>query len=98
MCFFLILGVCLCVWGGLSPKGVVHELLFFAVGSTKNEVSETYFFDIVTTHDDHPSYAKHVLGSIYVCFTVFGYWELAGGGGGGIARGRSSARWICRRH
>ena len=45
------------------------------------EVSETYFFDIVTTQNDHPRYIKHVFGRIYVSFTLFGY-EVQGGGGG----------------
>ena len=37
--------------GGLSPKGLGHNLLmqFFTPGSSKIEVFETYFFDIVTT-------------------------------------------------
>ena len=58
-----------------SPKGLVHNLLvqFFTVESSKIEVSETCFFDIVTTQYDHPSYVKHVLGRIYVFFTRYGY-------------------------
>ena len=32
------------------------------------------FFYIVTTHNDHPSYVKHVLGNICVFFTRLGYW------------------------
>ena len=28
-----------------------------------------FFFDIVATLNNHPSYVKHVLGSIYVFFT-----------------------------
>ena len=58
----------------MSPKGLVHNLLmqFFTLGSSKIEVSETYFFDTVTTHSDHPSYIEHVLGSIYVFFTLSG--------------------------
>ena len=44
------------------------------------EVWETYFFDIVTTQNDHPSYVKHDLGSIYVFFTSFGYWARGRGG------------------
>ena len=37
--------------GAGSPKGLVHHLLlqFFTVGSSKMEVFETCFFDIVTT-------------------------------------------------
>ena len=48
------------------------------------EVFETYFFDMETTQYDHPRYVKHVLGRIYVFFTLFGYW--VGGGGGGLPR------------
>ena len=53
---------------------------FFTPGSSKIEVFETCFFDIVTTQSDHPSYAKHVLGRIYVFFTLFGN-QVRGGGG-----------------
>ena len=60
--------------GGGSPKGLVHNLLmqFFNPDSSKIEVFETCFFDIVTTQNDISSYAKHVLGRIYVFFTLFG--------------------------
>ena len=58
---------------------------FFALGSSKIEVSETCFFDIVITYNDHPRYVKHVLGCIYVFFTLFGV--LGGGGGGGGSQG-----------
>ena len=56
-------------------NGLVHNLLmqFFTLDSSKIEVSETYFFDILITSNDHPSYVKHVLGRIYVFFTRFGY-------------------------
>ena len=59
----------------------MHNLLmqFFTPDSSKMEVFETYFFDIVTTQNDHPSYGKHVLGRIYVFFTLFGY-QVGGGG------------------
>ena len=68
--------------GGGAPKGLVHNLLmqFFTPGSSKIEVSETSFFDIVTTQYDHPRYVKHVLGRIYVFFTRFGN-QVRGGGG-----------------
>ena len=60
---------------GGSPKGLVHNLLmqFFTLDSSKMEVFETFFFDIVTTQNDHPRYVKHVLGRISVFFTLFGY-------------------------
>ena len=66
-------------------NGPVHNLLmqFFTPDSSKMEVFETYFFDIVTTQNDHPSYVKHVLGRIYVFFTLFGYQV----GGGGVSQG-----------
>ena len=37
--------------GGGSPKGLVHNLLmqFFTLGSSKIEVFETCFYDIVIT-------------------------------------------------
>ena len=37
--------------GGGSPKGLVHNLpmQFFTLGSSKIEVSETFFCDIVIT-------------------------------------------------
>ena len=67
-------------WGGGVPKGLVHNLLmqFFTLGSSKIEVFEIYFIDIVTTHNDHPRYVKHVLGHIYVFFTFRG---------GGVSQG-----------
>ena len=54
------------VVGGVSQWTSTHNLLmqFFSLYSSKIEVSETEFFDILATHDDHPSYVKHVLGSI----------------------------------
>ena len=51
---------------------------FFTVGSSKIEVFETYLFDIVTTHYDHPRYVKPVLGRIYMFFIIFGYWPHRG--------------------
>ena len=39
-----------CGGGGGVPKGLVHNPLmhFFTLGSSELEISETYFFDIVT--------------------------------------------------
>ena len=64
-------------------NGSVHNLVmqFFTLGSSKFEVFETCFSDVVTTQNDHPRYVKHVLGRIYVFFTLFGY-QIRGGGGG----------------
>ena len=52
---------------------------FFTMGSSKIEVSETYSFDVVITQHHHPTDVKHVLGSINVIFTLFGYWCRGGG-------------------
>ena len=45
------------------------------------------FFDIMTIHNDHPSYVKHILGSIDVFFTLFGYCMFVCVGGC-LPRGR----------
>ena len=52
----------------------------FHRNSSKIEVFETYFFEIVTTQYDHPRCVKHVLDRIYVFFTLFGYWVQGGAG------------------
>ena len=54
---------------------------FVTVGSSKIEVFETCFSDIVTTQNDHPRYVKHVLGRMYIFFTLFGC-KVPGVGGG----------------
>ena len=59
---------------------------FFNPDSSKIEVFKTWFFDFVTTQNDHPRYVKHVLGHIYLFFTLFGE-SGPGGGGGGAPRG-----------
>ena len=53
----------------------MHNLLMqlFTPGSSKIEVFETDFFDIVTPQYDHPRYVKHVLGRMYMIFTLFEY-------------------------
>ena len=52
---------------------------FSSLGSSKMEISETDFFDMLTIQNDQLSYVKHVLAPSYVFFTLFGCW---GGGGG----------------
>ena len=80
--FFTLFG-CYVGGGGISSKGLVHNLLmqFFTPDSSKIAVFETCFFDIVTSQNDHPRYVKHVLGRIYVFLTLFGYLD----GGGGVS-------------
>ena len=62
---------------------------FFTPDSSKMEVFETCFCDIVTTQNDHPRYVKHVLGRIYVFFALLGY--QVGGGGGSQGTGAQPA-------
>ena len=72
--------------GGLGlPRGQGHNPLmqFSSLGSSKMEISETDFPDILTIQNDQISYVKHVLGPLYVFFTLFGC-----GGGGGVPRGQ----------
>ena len=86
--FFTLFGYWVRGGGGGSPQGLVHNLLMqsFTLGSSKIKVFETYFFDTVTTKIDHPRNVKHVLGSIYVFFTLFGYSLRERGGGGALPR------------
>ena len=62
-------------------NGPVHNVLvqFFTLGSSNNEVFETYFFVIVTTQNHHARYIHHFSGRISVLFTLFWY-EVQGGG------------------
>ena len=82
--FFTLFGYS--VKGGGSPKGLVHNVLtqLFTLGSSKIEVFETSFHDIVATENDHASYVKHVLSRIYLFFTLFGYWVQGGGSPKGL--------------
>ena len=78
--FFTLFGYW--VGGGGSPKRWVHNLLmqFFTLGGSKIVVFQTYFSDTVITENDRPICVKHVLGCIYMFFTLFGYWVRGGGG------------------
>ena len=61
---------------------------FFTLGSSKIEVFESCFYDIMTIQCDYPRYVKHVLGRMYVFATLFGCLLRGGGGGGGAPNGR----------
>ena len=91
MCFFYRYWVVVC--GRVSYKGLVHNLhmQLFYPGQVKNQSYTNLSFDIVATHNDHPSYVKHLLGSIYLFCPLF--WVL--GAGGIIAQRRFSVRWTC---
>ena len=61
--------------GGLVSQGTGAQpahAVFHPVELKKSKFPELIFFDIVTTHNDHVSYVKHVLGSMYAFFTLFG--------------------------
>ena len=72
--FFTLFG---CLDGG---KGLGHNLLmqFSTLGSSKMEISKPDSFDILTIHNDHISYVKHVLAPLFFS-ALFGC--LHGGGG-----------------
>ena len=78
--------------GGGAPMGLVHNLLMqvFTPDSSKMEVFETGFFDIVTTQNDHPRYVKHVSGCFCVFSIIFGY-QVRGGRGGSEGIGTQPA-------
>ena len=67
---------------GCLPQGIGTQPAYavFHSPQLKNRSFRNFFFDIVTTHNDHPRYVKHVLGRIYMFFTVFGYWSHKGRG------------------
>ena len=49
---------------------------FFTLYSSKVEVSETDFFDIFATQNDHSKLFEAFFGSMYVFFTLFWGWVL----------------------
>ena len=54
--------------GAGVSQGIGTQPALFRPGSSKIEVLKLIFLIFVTTHNDHPSYVKHVLSSIYVFF------------------------------
>ena len=54
MCFLPYLGVGRVGGWGVKRDWYITCLCTFAPYSSKIGVSETYFFDIVITHNDHP--------------------------------------------
>ena len=73
--FFTLFG---CLDGG---KGLGHNLLmqFSTLGSSKIEIFNTDFFDILTILNDQVSYMQHVLNPLYVFLTLL--WCFDGDGG-----------------
>ena len=65
-------------WGRVTQSsGTQASYAFVRRVRLKNQSFRKIFSYIVATHNYHPIYAKHVLGSIWVVFTLFGRW--AGG-------------------
>ena len=64
-----------CVRGASQEAGAQSADTVFTPGRSIIEFSKIYFFDIVTTDNDHPRYVKHDLSSMYVFFTLFGLPE-----------------------
>ena len=84
MCFSPYLGIACRRGGGLPRDWYTTYVCSFSLWvAQKSKFRKLILFDIVTTQNDHPRYVKHVLGSIYVFFTLFGYWVPRGGGGWG---------------
>ena len=67
--------------GGSQGIGTQCSLLMqlFTLDGLRTEVSNTYFFDIATTQNDHPRYVKQVFGPISIFFTSFWYCLWGGG-------------------
>ena len=67
-----------CEMGVSTNNGMVNGLVYkvlmplFVPGSSKIKVFESCFSDVVPTQNDHSRYVKHILGPIYVFFTLFG--------------------------
>ena len=60
--------------GGVSSGiGTQPALQLFTPDTSKINVFETRFGDIVTIQNDHARYVKHVLGCIYMFLTLFRY-------------------------
>ena len=72
-----------CVWGGGFSQGIGTHPAYavFHPGQLRNRSFQTSsFFSMVTTHNDRPSYVKHVLGTIDVTFMGIGCVCVCGGG------------------
>ena len=80
MCFSLYLGIGRGGGGGSQVIGTQPAYAVFHLGQLKNQSFQNYFFDTQISRNDHLRYVKHVLGSIYVFFTLFGYRARGGGG------------------
>ena len=69
--------------GGELPRGLGHDPLvqFSRLGTSETEIFETDFFNALTIPNDQISYVKHVLGPLYMFFTLSSCWKKGGGGG-----------------
>ena len=82
MCFFTFCGYYAPEGGGgVSNKIPTQtENGVFTLGSSNIEVFKTYILDPVICQTDLLEDVKHVLGSIFLFFTLFGYWVWGGVG------------------
>ena len=82
MCFSPYLGVG--GGGGGLPRGLGRHLLmqFSRLNSSKMEISETDFPDILTIQNDQVSSCKACFSPLFMCFSPY-----LGVGGGGLPRG-----------
>ena len=99
-CFRPYLGVFHPIWVlGWGAEGLPRDwyttcLCNFSLWTAqKSRFSKLVFLIILTTQYDHPSYLKHILGRIYMFFTLFGYWV----GGGGLPRDWYTTCWCVNR-
>ena len=76
MSFFVL------VWNRVWGWGCLLRDWYSHLGCSKMDrwMFPKLVFFIMTTHNDHPSYAKHVLGIIYVFF--LSYFGIGCGAGG----------------
>ena len=68
---FLLLG---CLEQGKGP-GQNLLMQFSTLGSSKMDISQISFFDILTIHNEQIPFVKHVLDPLYVFFALFGCLE-----------------------
>ena len=67
-------------WRVSQGTGTQHACSGFHHRQLKIRKVCNFVFDILTTHNAYPSYVKHVLGNVFVLFTLI--WYLVPGGRG----------------
>ena len=67
-------------WWGLPRDQYPTYLCSFLRGLLKYHSLQSLYFDMFTTHNDHPSDVQHVLPSFCVLFPLIGHWVRWVGG------------------